>query len=296
MDKYALFLGCTTPTQVIQYELSSRWVCGQLGIELVDIADFACCGINQVNLSREAGLLLAAMNLALAEEKGLDILTLCAACTGHLTEAVEKLKKQETQDRINTQLKKVGLEYQGNTEVKHISRVLYEDIGVERIKEKIKIDLSSLRVAPHYGCHYLKPESAYAGFEDPENPRTLHQLISAAGASPVRYETINLCCGGKSFPVSRDIAFYLVQKKLDNLTAREIDCMVVQCQTCYLMYSDLQKEINKRCIKRYNLPILLYSQLLGMAMGGDPKSDLGLNLNTITPNNLFAKAKMIGEI
>ena len=296
MNKYALFLGCTTPTQVIQYELSSRWVCGQLGIELVNIEDFVCCGINQVNLSQEAGLLLAAMNLALSEEKGLDILTLCAACTGHLAEAVEKLKKQETRDRINTQLKKVGLEYKENTEVKHISRVLYEDIGVERIKEKIKIDLSSLRVAPHYGCHYLKPESAFGGFEDPDNPRTLHQLISAAGAFPVQYETINLCCGGKSFPVSRDIALYLVQKKLDNLTARGIDWMVVQCQTCYLMYSNLQKEINKRCKKRYNFPVLLYPQLLGMAMGGDPKSELGLNLNTITRNNLFAKAKTIREI
>jgi len=291
MHKYALFLGCTTPTQVIQYELSSRWVCGQLGIGLVDIEDFVCCGINQVNLSQEAGLLLAAMNLALAEEKGLDILTLCAACTGHLAEAVDKLKKQETQDRINTQLKKVGLEYKGNTEVKHISRVLYEDIGVERIKEIIKIDLSSLRVAPHYGCHYLKPESAFGGFEDPDNPRTLHQLISAAGAIPVQYETINLCCGGKSFPVSRDIAFYLVQKKLENLTARGIDCMVVQCQTCYLMYSDLQKEINTQYKKRYNFPILLYPQLLGMALGGDPINELGLDLNIISSNNLLAKAK-----
>jgi heterodisulfide reductase subunit B len=296
MHKYALFLGCTTPTQVIQYELSSRWVCGQLGIELVDFEDLVCCGINQVNLSQEAGLSLAAMNLALAEEKGLDILTLCAACSGHLAEAVEKLKERETQDRINAGLKKVGLEYKGNTEVKHISRVLYEDIGVEKLKEKIKIDLSSVRVAPHYGCHYLKPRSAFGGFEDPDNPRTLHQLISAAGAFPVQYETINLCCGGKSFPVSRDIALYLVQKKLDNLTARGIDCMVVQCQTCYLMYSDLQKEINRRCKKRYNFPVLLYPQLLGMAMGGDPKSELGLNLNTITPINLFAKAKTMREI
>jgi heterodisulfide reductase subunit B len=289
MNRYALFLGCTTPTQVIQYELSSRWVCKQLGIELVDIEDFVCCGINQVNLSQEAGLLLAAMNLAYAEAKGLDILTVCAACTGHLAEAVERLKNQETRERVNNKLKTIGLDYKGKAKVKHISRVLYEDVGMDRIKGKIKRDLSNLRVAPHYGCHYLKPESAFEGFDDPDNPKTLHQLISATGAFPVQYETLNLCCGGKSFPISKEVAFSLVQKKLDNLMNKEIDCMVVQCQTCYLMYSDQQKVINEQLKKRYNIPVLLYPQLLGMALGGDPKNDLGFDSNAISLNNLLEK-------
>ncbi|MFW6131522.1 MAG: heterodisulfide reductase-related iron-sulfur binding cluster [Candidatus Aminicenantaceae bacterium] len=74
MNRYALFLGCTTPTQVVQYELSSRWICKQLGIELVDVDDFVCCGFNQTHLNLEAGLLLAAMNLAIADKKGLFFL------------------------------------------------------------------------------------------------------------------------------------------------------------------------------------------------------------------------------
>ena len=209
MNPYALFLGCTTPIQVIQYELSSRWVCNQLGIELVDTDDFVCCGINQINLSQEAGLLLAAMNLAHAERKGLDILTLCTACTGALAEAIEKLKDQETRDHVNGRLKTIGLEYTGSAQVKHISRVLYEDVGVDRIKSEVKRDLSKLQIAPHYGCHYLKPESAFDGFDDPDNPKTLHQLISATGAFPVQYETLSLCCGGKSFPISREPAWPL---------------------------------------------------------------------------------------
>jgi heterodisulfide reductase subunit B len=290
MNPYALFLGCTTPAQVIQYELSSRWVCRHLRIDVVDVDDFVCCGINQVNLSQEAGLLLAAMNLAQAEAKGLDVLTLCAACSGHLAESVERLKNQETRDRVNNQLKTVGLEYLGKARVKHISRVLYEDIGIDRIREKVKIDLSNLRVAPHYGCHYLKPESALAGPDDPDNPKSLHQLISAAGAFPVQYETLNLCCGGKSFPVSGEAAFYLVQKKLENLKTKRVDCLVVQCQTCYLMYSDQQQVIDDQLGKQYNIPVLLYPQLLGLALGGDPISDLGLHFNTISPDNLLAKA------
>jgi len=290
MSKYALFLGCTTPTQVIQYELSSRWISKHLGIELVDMNDFVCCGINQVNLSQEAGLLLAAMNLAYAEEKALDILTLCAACTGALAEAIERLKDQETKDWVNRKLQAIGLKDNGKTQVKHISRVLYEDVGMDRIKRKIKRDLSKLRVAPHYGCHYLKPASAFGGFDDPDNPKTLHQLIFATGALPVPYETFNLCCGGKSFPVSEEPAFSLVQKKLDNINSKPIDCLVVQCQTCYLMYSDQQKVINERFGKQYNIPVLLYPQLLGMALGGDPKNDLGLDLNAISSDNLLAKA------
>ena len=285
MKRYALFLGCTTPTQVIQYELSSRWICKQLGIELVDIKDFVCCGINQTNLNLEAGLLLAAMNLALAEKRGLDILTLCAACTGHLAEAVEKLKDQDTRDRINSKLETIDLKYEGKTRVKHISRVLYEDIGIDRIKEKIKIDLSKLRIAPHYGCHYLKPESAFNGFDDPDNPKTLHKLISATGAIPIQYETLNLCCGGKSFPVSSKIAMSLVRKKLDNLISKKLDFLVVQCQTCYLMYSNQQKLINKKLGRNYSIPVLLYPQLLGIALGGDLINDLGIHLNGISIKN-----------
>jgi len=290
MKDYALFLGCTTPTQVLQYELASRWVCKELGIKLIDMEDFVCCGFNQAHLSQEAGLLLAAMNLAYAEESGLDVLTLCAACAGQLAESIERLKNQETRDKINQKLKTLGLEYKGETGVKHISRVLYEDIGIAKIKEKIKIDLSHLRVAPHYGCHYLKPESALGGLDDPDNPKSLHQLVSAAGAKPVPYEGLHLCCGGKSYPVSEEMAFYLVKKKLDNVMARKADCLVVQCQTCYLMYSGLQREINERFTKGYHLPILLYPQLLGLAMGGDPKNELGLDFNTISSHELLAKA------
>ena len=289
MNKYALFLGCTTPTQVLQYELASRWVCKYFRIELIDVEDFVCCGINQVNLSIETGLLMAAMNLAYAEAKELDVLTLCAACTGALAEAIERLKDETTRDKVNEKLQEVGLEYKGKVKVRHISRVLYEDVGIERIKKEVKKDLSKLRVAPHYGCHYLKPKSAFGGFEEPDNPKTLHQLISATGAHPIEYETFGLCCGGKTFPVSKDLARLLIQKKLDDLMGKDINAMVLQCQTCYLMYSDQQKEINEKYGKQYNLPVILYPQLLGLALGADGIEDLGFNLHTISTDEILTK-------
>jgi len=291
MSKYALFLGCTTPTQVPQYEISARWVCRYFDIELIDIKDFVCCGINQINLDIETGLLLAAMNLALAEIKGLDILTLCTACTGALAEAIEKLEDEATRDKVNEKLKIVGLKYTGKVKVKHISRVFYENIGIERIKKEVKRDLSDIQVAPHYGCHYLKPKLAFGDFEEPDNPKTLHQLISATGAHSINYETLGLCCGGKTFPVTKDLAYLLVQKKLDDLIDKEVDAMVLQCQTCYLMYSDQQKEINEKYGKQYNLPVILYPQLLGLALGAEPVKELGLNLHMILPNKIIAKVK-----
>jgi len=282
MNRYALFLGCTTPIYVMQYEIASRWVCKQLGIELVDIEDFNCCGFNQIDLDRDAALLLAAVNLAHSEARGLDILTLCTACAGELTAAARELETAEKRDKINAKLSTINLKYNGSINVKHISRILYEDIGVDVIKDKVVADLSNIRAAPHYGCHYLKPESIFDGFDDPDNPKTLHQLISLTGAYPVEYETINLCCGGKTFPISKDISFSLIKKKLDNLQTKEIDFMVLQCPTCYLMYSEMQKEIYRKYGTKYELGVILYPQLLGMALGGDPETDLAL---AVPPNN-----------
>jgi heterodisulfide reductase subunit B len=289
MKKYALFLGCTTPTRVPQYELSTRWICKRLGVELVDIEDFVCCGSNQINISIEAGLLLSALNLAHAEAHGLDIVALCAACAGVLIEAVEELKKPSVRERVNKQLLMTGLEYKGKTTVKHISRVIYEDIGLDRIREEIERDLSNLKIAPHYGCHYLKPRCVSEDFDEPDNPRTLHQLTSATGASYVEYETLLECCGGKTFPNSEDLAHRLIAKKLDNLQDKEIDCMVLQCQTCYLMYAAQQGKVSEKFGKEYNIPILLYPQLLGLAVGGDPVADLGLNLNVPSVDKLLTK-------
>jgi len=289
MNRYALFLGCTTPTIVPQYELSSRWICKRLGIELVDIEDFVCCGANQININIEAGLLLSAMNLAYAEARNLDIVTLCAACFGVLSEAAEKLKNEEVRARVNKKLSKIGLEYHGKTKVKHISRVIYEDVGLDEIRKEVKRDLSKLRAAPHYGCHSLKPRSISEGFDEPDNPKTLHQLISATSATPVGYETLDLCCGGKAFPVSKDLAYSLIAKKLDNLENKGVDCMVLQCQTCYFMYTGQQKEVSRKFGKQYNMPALLYPQLLGLAMGADPVADLGLNLNVPSVDKVLAK-------
>ena len=214
VKNYALFLGCTTPTKVMHYELSVRWVAKRLGIPLFDIEDLTCCGANQINLNIEGGLIIAAFNLALAEAQNMDLLTVCNGCTGVLTEAAEELKDEKTRKKVNAHLSIIGLTYHGKTEVKHFSRLIYEEIGLERIKNEVIQDLSKFTVAPHYGCHYLKPKTIYKGFDEPDNLHTLHQLISATGATPIEYETLLHCCGGKTYPHYPDLSLTIAGSKL----------------------------------------------------------------------------------
>jgi heterodisulfide reductase subunit B len=223
------------------------------------------------------------MNLALAESRGLDLITLCGGCTGALTEAAWELKDRQVRDRINSKLSAVGLAWHGESRVRHMSRVLYEDIGPERLGKEVTRDLSKLKTAPHYGCHYLKPRAVYGGFDEPDNPRTLHRLISATGASPIEYETLLLCCGGKTFPNAEDLSFSLVAAKLENLQEREVDFLTLHCNTCYVMYGLNQPKVAAKFGRQYNIPVLMYPQLLGLALGADPVVDLGLNLNIPYP-------------
>jgi len=184
---------------------------------------------------------------------------------------------------MNNYLSSIGLIYHGKTEVKHFSRLIYEDIGLDRIKNEVTKDLSKFKVAPHYGCHYLKPKSIYKGFDEPDNPHTLHQLISATGASPIEYETLLHCCGGKTYPHSPDLSLTIAGTKFKNLHNKEVDCIVLQCSRCYLMYGARQQNISEKLGQQFNLPIILYPQLLGLALGGDPIADLGFNLNAPSP-------------
>jgi heterodisulfide reductase subunit B len=133
--KYALFLGCTIPVRAQNYEMSSREVAKKLGINFVDIPEFSCCGFPVKSSNAESSLIIAARNLAIAAKKGEKICTLCNACTSVLTEANKKLtENKELRDKVNKELKKIGLEFKTGVEIKHFSRILYEEIGIDKIR------------------------------------------------------------------------------------------------------------------------------------------------------------------
>ena len=136
--EFALFLGCTIPARLNQYESSSRAVLEKLGLGLVDIREFNCCGYPLRNIDLKIFLLSSARNLALAEKKNLNVMTLCKCCYGSLKKADFLMKENASlKKEVNTTLEKEGLKYEGRIEVKHLLSVLHQDIGIEAIKGKI---------------------------------------------------------------------------------------------------------------------------------------------------------------
>ena len=286
--KAAFYLGCTIPIRAQNFELSTRRVAQELGIELVDLPGAGCCGypIRSVNL-HEARITAAAV-LADALEAGEELVTICTACTGVLTETAHEIEHHpELRDEVNAALAKVGKKYEGNVRVRHFARVLLEEVGPEALRQKIKVDLSGFRFAAHYGCHYLKPSEAYAGFDSVENPESLDRLIEAAGAKSVSYRGRKDCCGGACLAVDEGLALSISKQKLDAIVAQKADALVLVCPFCSIMYDSSQKKIETGSHVEYGLPVLFYPQLLGLAMGMDPKKDLGFQMNRVKASDLL---------
>lgn len=290
LSQYTLFLGCTVPVRALNYEISARKVAEKLGLRFCDIPEFSCCGYPIKSVNRYAYLLMAARNLALAEGKRLPLCTLCSACCGALTEANHEIQEDEgLRNRINEDLTQwIGMHYGGRVQVTHFTRILQQEIGEKRIAEEIKVDLSSLHVAPHYGCHYTKPSTIYGKAEDPENPKSLDKLINVTGAQSIQYEDKLQCCGGGVLAIDEQVALAMAQRKLEHIRAQQADAMILICPFCNVMYESNQRKIEKVYQTEYKLPVLFFPQLLGLAFGLEPE-ELGMKMNRVKPTELIKK-------
>ncbi|MGQ9582185.1 MAG: CoB--CoM heterodisulfide reductase iron-sulfur subunit B family protein [Thermoplasmatota archaeon] len=291
MKDYALFLGCTVPVRGLHYEASARKTAERLGIRLVDLKEFSCCGFPLEGADHLTSLAMAAMNIAAAERREMDIVTLCSACTATLTKANKQLKEDEAlRKEVNRVLAEVDAEFKGTRRVKHYARLLAEDIGYEKIKASVKNPLNGLRIAPHYGCHYLKPSEIYEGFDSPERPVTLDRLLEAIGATPVDYEDKLQCCGGGILGIDELTSLKMTQQKLQHIKETGADAMTFICPFCAVMYDLNQKAVETKVGGKYNLPGIYYPQLLGIAMGFTPQ-EMAIHLNRVKVNLKFGEAK-----
>lgn len=275
-NKFLIFLGCAIPYRVSPYEISARKVLQKLGVELVEMPEFNCCGLPLDPVSHEAMLILATKNLALAEQKGLPVLTLCPGCAGTLKKVNKMLKEDKPlREQINSHLKETGLEFKGTVTTKHLMQVLVEDVGLEKIKNAVVKPLTMLKVTEHNGCHILRPKE-YIDFDSPEDPKTLKTLIEATGATCLDYMDETECCGAPSVGVSDKVALQLARDKLSHIKRVGAQALITICPFCHIMYDTNELRIEKMFNETYGIPILHYPQLLGLALGMLPE-ELVLN-------------------
>ena len=284
--KYLIFLGCVIPYRLSSYEISARKVLARLGVELVEMPEYNCCGFPMDPVNHDVMLILAARNLCVAERENLNILTLCNGCFGTLNKANKTLKEdKEERERINKYLAEFGMEFKGTIEVKHLVHVLAEDVGFEKIKDSVKKPLSSLRVAQHTGCHLVRPKKLIEK-DDPENPTLLKELIKLTGAKPLDYMDEAECCGNPIIGVNESIPFQMAKEKLEHIRAVGAQALITVCPFCHMMYDLNQPRIERAFNEKFNIPVLHYPQLLGLAMGFTPE-ELLLNELRVKPADLL---------
>jgi heterodisulfide reductase subunit B len=232
------------------------------------------------SLDRKTWLSLAARNITIAEELGLDILTLCNGCFETLkTTNHELMDDPIIKDEVHAILSQMGKEFKGTLKIRHFAEVLIEEIGIEKIKEVIINPLSDLKVAVHYGCHLVRPSEILA-FDDPELPESLDLLIEALGAKSVPYLKKMQCCGTGIRGIDMDSALKMTREKLIEMKRVGIDCITTVCPFCFIQLDVGQFQIQKQFNESYEIPVLYYGELLGLAMGLQPE-ELGLNLHRI---------------
>ncbi|MDR2202791.1 MAG: CoB--CoM heterodisulfide reductase iron-sulfur subunit B family protein [Nitrososphaerota archaeon] len=290
--KCLLFLGCAIPYRVSSYEISARKILTKLCVEIVEMPEFNCCGLPLDLVNHEAMLILAAKNLAHAEQQDLNILTLCTGCASTLKKVNKILKtNDQLRQQINEYLKEANLEVKGTTNTKHLIQFLTENVGIDKIKNAITKPLTGIKVAEHTGCHLLRPKQ-YNTFDNPENPQTLKKLIEVTNATCLTYVDETECCGAPSVGVDDKIALQLAKDKLTHIKDAQAQALITVCPFCHIMYDTNELRIEKLFNETYNIPILHYPQLLGIALGLTPE-ELAFGDLKVKPSNLI---KQITEI
>ena len=287
MMKFALFLGCTIPRRVQQYELSARAVIGKLGIDVVDIREFNCCGYPLKNSDFKTFVLFSARNLALAEKQGLNVMTLCKCCFGSLKKVNYLMKEDASLRReMNAILAKEDLAYKGSLEVTHFLSVLHKQIGITALKEQITRPFKDLKIATHYGCHALRP-SDIMQFDNAVAPVLFDQLVETTGAKSVEWPLKLECCGAPLLGVNDELSMDLTERKLADGKASGADYLCVGCPWCQVQFDSVQEMMTSLRDTDHRLPSILYPQLLGLAMGIDGET-LGIEMNKIDISDIEA--------
>jgi heterodisulfide reductase subunit B len=284
MKRFAFFPGCLIPARHPAMEFAIRSVCGNLDVELVDLEGASCCPdpIYFKSKDKSRWIAVAARNLNLAEDLGLDIVTNCSGCTATLSEARHLLEDPGLREKTNARLARIDRQYRGAVRVRHIATIMRDEVGYDRIRESVKHPLEGLKVAIHYGCHLLKP-SRIMNVDDPNNPSVLEHLVGALGATPVRHRNWYLCCGKAC--QSPEIPNRMMGDLLRTVNDEQADLMCMVCPTCFGQFDHGQVKLAQALGEDFHTPPVYYFQLLAFAQGV-PYDRLGFDRQRLKPETL----------
>ncbi len=265
-------------------ERAIRSTLERLGIDIVDLEGASCCPdpIYFKSKDKLAWLSVAARNLTLAEEQGLDIFTNCSGCTATLSETYHLLQDDALRAQVNERLKRIGREYRGTTRVRHIATLVRDVVGYEAVQASVVRPLEGLKVAIHYGCHLLKP-SRIMNVDDPNDPSLLEHLVSALGATPVRHRRWYLCCGKAC--QSDEIPSNMMRDLLGAVHKEQADILAMICPTCFGQFDHGQMKVSRQFNEDFHTPPVYYFQLLSFAQG-TPFDELGFERQRFKPECL----------
>jgi heterodisulfide reductase subunit B len=291
--KYGYYPGCSLERNARAYHQSAMAVTKPLGVEFKVVDDWNCCGATEyIAINRLAAYALVARNLALATKQannGHQLVAPCSACFLNLSKAEYYLSNSpELAADVNLALEAGGLHYTpGHLRVRHLLDIIVNDVGQDAIAEKITNPLKGLRVAAYYGCLIVRP--AYQGvFDDPEYPTTLDKLMKSLGTEVVDFPLKASCCGGHMTQISEPVAFDMIHRIIKNAADYQADIIVTVCPMCQLNLDAYQDAMNKFFKTDYHIPILYFTQLIGLAFGLAAK-DLGIGKEFVDARPALAK-------
>lgn len=278
--KALFYPGCAMQRNARPYLDSLMAIRADIGLELQEIDDWNCCGATEyMSVHRLPAHALIGRNLALAQDQALDTDLLaagCSACYLNLAKTDAQMREDPRLDAtVNAALAAGGLRYTaGGLKVRHLLDLVCHDIGYEAVKAKVVKPLHGLKVAAYYGCQVVRPD--YEGrWDDREHPTAMDRLLTALGAEPVDWALKTQCCGGHMTVIGPDVAFGLIRRLIHGAREAGADLVATLCPMCQLNLDAYQVEMNKHFHSDYHVPVLYFTQLMGLAFG-KPPGELGI--------------------
>ncbi|HRY06090.1 MAG TPA: CoB--CoM heterodisulfide reductase iron-sulfur subunit B family protein [Hyphomicrobiaceae bacterium] len=293
--------GCSSQGSARHLDESLRAVLPEIGVEIDDIEDWNCCGasVGHIGGGQLPNLSLTGRNLAKARERGTqDVITGCAACYLNTHGGNEKIKadvKKKTQ--VNEALAAGDLKYDGDLNVRHVCEVIVNDIGVDKVKDRVKNPLTGLKVAGYVGCQTVRPfaqTQAGGDYDTYDDPNFLDDFTEACGATAVPFQHKTACCGGSVAVMSPDRTLHLIKNILEDAKQAGADVISTPCPLCQTNVEMYQDQINSKFGTDYKIPVVFYSQLMAVAFGMDGEKDAALQRNTNSSEKLDGMVKRKG--